>query len=219
MARINLLPWREAARQQRQKAFLVAGASALAVALVLAILVHLFFEDKIANQQQRNQYLESEIARLNTKIKEIQDLEKTKADLLARMEIIQQLQKSRPEIVRLFDELVTAIPEGVYLTKIEQSGRSAVLEGRAQSNARVSAFMKKIEVSQSIGKPRLMLIENKDKTETGLSHFRLSFDQISATADTDEQDTKTAASNAKPPAGNAKKPPTGNPKKPPAGKP
>ena len=183
MARINLLPWREAARQQRRKDFLSAGGLALLFSLAVAILVHIHFEDRIGYQQSRNQYLTQEIATLDRQIAEIKDLQKTKADLLARMEIIQRLQKSRPEIVRLFDELVNAIPEGVYLTKIEQTGRSVVIEGRAQSNARVSAFMSRVEGSESIGKPRLMLIENKDETETGLSHFRLSFDQISADGD------------------------------------
>ncbi len=197
MARINLLPWREAARQQRQKDFLIALGVALGITLGLAVLVHLFYEQRIDNQQARNRYLESEIAQLNIKIKEIQNLEKTKADLLARMEIIQQLQKSRPEIVRLFDELVTAIPDGVYLTKLEQNGRSVVVEGRAQSNARVSAFMRKIEASKSIGKPRLMLIENKDKTDTGLSHFRLSFDQISPEAEATQTVAKKPGSTSK----------------------
>jgi len=177
MARINLLPWREAARQQRQKDFLAAGGLALAVSLAIAFAVHVFFESRISYQEARNQYLQGQIAVLNRKIQEIKDLEKTKADLLARMNVIQQLQKSRPGIVRLFDELVAAIPEGVYLTKIEQTGRTVVVEGRAQSNARVSALMGKIEGSKSIGQPRLMLIENKDQTRTGLSHFRLSFDQ------------------------------------------
>jgi type IV pilus assembly protein PilN len=183
VARINLLPWREEARQQRQQDFLTAGGIALGITLGIAVLVHLFFEGRIDNQQALNQYLEGEIAKLNIKIKEIEALEKTKADLLSRMEIIQQLQKSRPEIVRLFDELVTALPEGVYLTKVEQNARSVVIEGRAQSNARVSAFMRQVETSRSIGKPRLLLIENKDKTDTGLSHFRLSFDQLSQDAE------------------------------------
>jgi type IV pilus assembly protein PilN len=146
--------------------------------------VHFYFEDRISGQQARNQYLKTEIAALDRQIKEIDEIEKTKADLLARMEIIQRLQKSRPEIVRLFDELVTAMPEGVYLTKLEQSERTVTLEGRAQSNARVSAFMRRIEGSQSIGQPRLMLIENKDKTGTGLSHFRLSFNQSSPEPET-----------------------------------
>lgn len=177
MARINLLPWREAARQQRRKDFLTALLAAILVTFGGAVLVHMHFESRISHQQERNQYLNREISSLNRRIAEIQDLQKTKEALLARMEIIQRLQKSRPEIVHLFDELVATLPEGVYLTKVEQAGRSIVVEGRAQSNARVSALMSKIEKSSWINSPRLMLIENKDKTGTGLSHFRLSFDQ------------------------------------------
>ncbi|HSO83225.1 PilN domain-containing protein [Thiocapsa sp.] len=177
MTRINLLPWREEARQRRRKQFAAAGGLALVLTLLLAVLVHLQVEGRIGDQLARNQLLEGEIAQLDRQIKEIQDLEKIKADLLSRMEIIQQLQESRPEIVRLFDELVVAIPEGVYLTKLEQNGQAVVVEGRAQSNARVSAFMRSIEASQWIGKPRLLLIE--DKTGTGRSQFRLSFDQVS----------------------------------------
>jgi type IV pilus assembly protein PilN len=181
MTRINLLPWREEARQRRRKEFAAAGGLALVFTLLLAVLVHLQIEGRIGNQQARNQLLEGEIAQLNRQIKEIEDLEKIKADLLSRMEIIQQLQESRPEIVRLFDELVVAIPEGVYLTKLEQNGRAVVVEGHAQSNARVSAFMRSIEAAEWIGSPRLLLIE--DKTGTGLSQFRLAFDQVSPSAD------------------------------------
>ena len=180
MTRINLLPWREEARQRRHKEFAAAGGLALVFTLLLAVLVHLQIEERIGDQQARNQLLEGEIAQLNRQIKEIEDLEKIKADLLSRMEIIQELQESRPEIVRLFDELVVAIPEGVYLTKLEQNGRAVVVEGRAQSNARVSAFMRSIEASEWIGSPRLLLIE--DKTGTGLSQFRLAFDQVSPAA-------------------------------------
>ncbi len=182
MARINLLPWREAERKRRQRDFAVAGAIALAVTAVAALLVHLQIEASISGQQSRNQYLNDQIAQLQLQIKEIQALEETKASLLARMGIIQQLQESRPEVVRLFDELVRAIPEGVFLTKVEQTGRNVVLEGRAQSNARVSAFMHNVEGSAWIGNPRLLLIEHKDKTGTGLSHFRLSFDQVRPSA-------------------------------------
>ncbi|QVL47333.1 MAG: PilN domain-containing protein [Thiocapsa sp.] len=180
MTRINLLPWREEARQRRRKEFAAAGGLALVFTLLLAVLVHLQIEGRIGDQLARNQLMEGEIAQLDRQIKEIQDLEKIKADLLSRMEIIQELQESRPEIVRLFDELVVAIPDGVYLTKLEQNGRAVVVEGRAQSNARVSAFMRSIEASQWIGRPRLLLIE--DKTRTGLSQFRLAFDQVSPAA-------------------------------------
>lgn len=207
MARINLLPWREAARQQRRSDFLAAGGLALAVTLLLAVGVHLFFEGRISYQEERNRYLQGQITILDKKIKEIQELEKTKADLLARMNVIQQLQKSRPGIVRLFDDLVAALPEGVYLTKLEQTGRTVVIEGRAQSNARVSALMDKVERSPSISQPRLMLIENKDKTGTDLSRFRLSFDQIGP-ADT------PAAGRVSPPAGKAGQTKRGNTRQP-----
>lgn len=155
MARINLLPWREAERRRRRRDFAVASGVSLGLALLVAILVHFQIEAWIGEQQTRNQFLENEISQLNRQIKEIETLEKTKADLLARMNIIQQLQQSRPEVVRLFDELVGTIPDGVFLTKLEQSGRSVVVEGRAQSNARVSSFMRNIEGSAWIGHPRL----------------------------------------------------------------
>ena len=178
MARINLLPWREAERRRRRRDFATAAGVALVLSLVTAVGVHVLNEARISAQQSRNQFIEVQINQLNRQIKEIQTLEETKARLLARMNIIQQLQQSRPEVVRLFDELVTAIPEGVFLTKLEQSGRTIVLEGRAQSNARVSAFMRAIEGSAWLGNPRLLLIEHKDKTGTGLSHFRMSLEQL-----------------------------------------
>ncbi len=191
MARINLLPWREAERKRRKRDFAIAGAVALGLSVVAALLVHFQIEAWIADQESRNQFLTDQIAQLDRQIKEIENLEETKANLLARMNIIQQLQESRPEVVRLFDELVNAIPDGVFLTKLEQTGRNVVLEGRAQSNARVSAFMRSVEGSGWIGNPRLLLIEHKDKTGTGLSHFRLSFDQIQAKPD--EGDTESAS--------------------------
>ena len=177
MARINLLPWRESERKQRQKEFVVMVATALGATIIVGLGVHLQAERLISHQEARNEFLQNEIKRLDQQIKEIRDLEKTKANLLARMDVIQQLQQSRPEVVHLFDELVIAIPEGVYLTKLDQTGRSVVVEGRAQSNARVSAFMRNIEASRWVGNPRLLLIEHKDKTGTGFSHFRLEFTQ------------------------------------------
>jgi type IV pilus assembly protein PilN len=102
------------------------------------------------------------------------------------MNVIQQLQESRPEVVHLFDEVVRAIPEGVYLTRLTQSGGQVVVEGRAQSNARVSAFMRNIQASAWIDNPDLLLIENKDQTGTGLSHFRLGFAQRRMESDDDQ---------------------------------
>lgn len=177
MARINLLPWRVARRQRRQRKFLGLIGVAVALTLLAGLASHLQIEQAIASQKSRNARLQQEIARIDREIREIRELEDTKSRLLARMDIIQELQQSRPEVVHLMDELVATIPEGVFLTDINQSGRSIVAEGRAQSNARVSAFMRNIEASDWIGNPLLLLIENKEKTGDMLSRFRLRFEQ------------------------------------------
>ncbi len=177
MARINLLPWRDARRQRRQRDLVSAAIAAVMVTLLIGIVVQMQFSHMIENQNRRNEFLTSEIRRLDQIIKEIERLDAMKQDLLARMNIIQTLQESRPEIVRLFDELVRAMPEGVFLVDLKQSGGNITVEGRAQSNARVSALMRNIQDSDWIDAPQLLLIENKDQTGTGLSHFRLSFKQ------------------------------------------
>jgi len=178
MARINLLPWRESERKRRQREFVVLAATALAATLIVGLALRFHIDGLISAQEDKNRFLQNEIGLLDKQIVEIQDLEKTKANLLARMNVIQKLQESRPAVVHLFDELVVGIPEGVYLTKIAQTGQAVIVEGRAQSNARVSAFMRNIDASKWIGKPLLMLIEHKDKTGTGLIHFRLRFEQL-----------------------------------------
>ncbi len=190
MARINLLPWREAERKRRQRDFAVMTATGLAVTVIVGLAVHLQVERIISLQQSRNQFLENQISLLDRQIAEISQLEKTKANLLARMNVIQRLQESRPEVVHLFDELVKTIPEGVYLTKATQSGRSIVVEGQAQSNARVSAFMRNIEASKWLGNPRLLLIEQKGKAASGLSRFQLRFDQKEQSQTDDGAKTK-----------------------------
>jgi type IV pilus assembly protein PilN len=177
MARINLLPWRENLRAEQQREFLVMVGGTLAITLLLGIYSHLHINGMISGQEGRNAFLKQEIAALDERIKEIEELEKTKARLLARMEVIQELQSSRPEAVHLFDELVKTTPDGAFLTKIKQQGKAVELDGRAQSNARVSAYMRNVESSDWIGNPVLQVIENKDKTGTGFSHFTLSIQQ------------------------------------------
>jgi type IV pilus assembly protein PilN len=177
MARINLLPWREAARQRRRRDLAVIAAAALGAVLLAGVVVKLQLDAMIGAQLARNTYLEGQIAVLNRRIREINELEKQKADLISRMDVIQQLQESRPEIVHLLDQLVDAVPAGVFLTSLKQEASNVTVEGRAQSNARVSAFMRNIEAADWIGKPVLLLIENKDQTGTGFSHFRLRFSQ------------------------------------------
>jgi type IV pilus assembly protein PilN len=201
MARINLLPWREAERKRHQREFASTTAASLVVAILLAMATHFYVEGLIEAQQGRNKFLETEIAALDLKIKKIQELEATKAKLIARMNIIAQLQESRPEVVHLFDELAVTIPDGVYLTRAEQTGRSVIVEGQAQSNARVSSLMRNIEASPWISNPSLKLIENKDQTGTGLSRFNLRFEQRT-----------TLSAEGGGPGGAGAKPPTVQPK-------
>ncbi|MBK1619679.1 pilus assembly protein PilN [Lamprobacter modestohalophilus] len=177
MARINLLPWREQERRRRQRDLVLIAVAALGSVLLIGVLLKVQFDAMTDAQRARNLYLEGQITVLNRRIREINELEKQKADLLARMGVIQELQESRPEIVHLLDRLVDAVPVGVFLTRLQQEGARITIEGRAQSNARVSALMRNIESSAWIGKPELLLIENKDETGTGFSHFRLRFEQ------------------------------------------
>ncbi len=158
MPQINLLPWREELRQRRNKEFgVTAGIGVLVMAAVIAV-VHLHFKSRIMHQNDRNGFLESNIATLDKRIKEIQRLDDEKERLLARMQIIQRLQSSRPEVVHLFDELVQTLPEGVYFTRLQQKGRVLSIDGVAQSNARVSTLMRQLDASDWLQKPVLLQI-------------------------------------------------------------
>ena len=178
MARINLLPWRENLRKQRRKEFGISVLMALVATLLLLGYSHLHIVNMIEAQNDRNNFLKKEIAAVERKIREIKDLERTKAQLLARMNVIQQLQTSRPQIVHLFDELASTLPDGVFLTQFVQQGKGLTMDGRAQSNARVSSYMRNVDAANWIGNPILRVIENKDKTTTGLSHFQMAAVQM-----------------------------------------
>lgn len=161
MAKINLLPWRAERRKLRQKEFFsMLGATAL-VAVLAAFGVIKYFDLLIDGQNQRNALLQNEIKLLDEKIKEIEELDKKKAQLLARKAVIEQLQASRSQMVHLFDELVRTIPEGVRLNTIKQTGDELTLDGVAQSNARVSSYMRALEGSGWLTNPDLSIIEAK----------------------------------------------------------
>ena len=173
MARINLLPWRENLRKERQREF---GMMALAAVLVSAAVcggVYLFVDGMITYQEQRNAYLKSEIAVVDRQIKEIKDLERTKANLIARMNVIQELQSSRPESVHLLDELVRTLPEGVFLKSFTQRGKGLSMVGVAQSNARVSDYMRNIDSSEWFTDPRLDLIKTTEANRRRIANFTL----------------------------------------------
>ena len=164
MAKINLLPWREELRQQKKKEFLsLLGLAALVTVIVLG-LVHLYIGGLKDRQTQRNKMLQDEIAVLDTKIVEVKAIGEKKAKLLSKIDLVQRLQESRPEIVHLFDEIPRTTPDGVFLSKFTQTGAELNFEGKTQSNARVSAFMRGIEASSWLHGPKLDVIKSPDKT-------------------------------------------------------
>jgi len=183
MARINLLPWREWERKRKQREFtgmVAAGALFAAIAVVIG---HMQMEGLIGDQEDRNRYLEGEIKSLDARIVKIKDLESTKAKLLARMNVIQELQSNRPLSVHLMDELVRTLPDGVYLNKVGQKGAQLTLDGVAQSNARVSAYMRNIDGSLWVGDPKLNVIETKTAERRRIAEFTLLASQKSARGD------------------------------------
>jgi type IV pilus assembly protein PilN len=166
MPSINLLPWREAERQKRQRDFGMAMAAAVTAAIAVIMLTMLAYSQMIDSQIARNDRLKAEIVELEKSIAEIDGLERQKERLLARMEIIEELQKSRPEIVHLFDELARQLPEGVYLTGMKQTGSRVEIRGVAQSSTRVSALMRQIDASEWLGDPE---VERVETTQSGAS--------------------------------------------------
>ncbi|MFZ0257673.1 MAG: PilN domain-containing protein [Gammaproteobacteria bacterium] len=180
MPHINLLPWREELRKRRQKDFGIAALGAILITVGVLVLVHMQFNSVIDYQQSRNRYLEEQIAQLDEKIKEIKTLDEEKKRLLARMQIIQRLQASRPEIVHLFDELVVAIPDGLYFSKLTQESGKVGITGYAQSNARVSSIMRRLAKSPWFKDPKLLEIKadaKADKNGLRLNHFSLQITQ------------------------------------------
>ncbi len=161
MARINLLPWREERRKARQKEFMGMLGLAAVAGLLASVLIVSFYSARISNQNSRNAYLRAEITKVDAQIKEIEVLDLKKAKLLARKEVIEELQANRSQMVHLFDELVKTIPDGVTLTSIKQDGDVLTLGGRSQSNARVSTYMRQLEGSGWMTNPDLNVIEAK----------------------------------------------------------
>lgn len=159
MPRINLLPWRAELQTRRRNQFFVGLGAAVGAAALAVLASNLVMNGIIDNQVSRNNLLKTEIASLDKRIEEILGLEGKKERLLARMEIIEQLQRSRPEEVHLFDELVKTLPAGVRLTSIKQTGRKIEIKGSAESNTRVSAFMRNIDKSKWLDKPDLEVVE------------------------------------------------------------
>lgn len=159
MAKINLLPWREERRKSEQRQFNAMLGLAAVAGLVLSALVYLYYSGQVTGQNQRNELLRQEIAAVEVKIKEIEELDKRKESLLARKKVIEELQGKRYEMVSLFTELAKTIADGAQISTIRQSGSDLVIQGRAQSNARVSSYMRNIMASPVVSDPDLTVIE------------------------------------------------------------
>lgn len=179
MSRINLLPWREEKRKELQTQFIVLlGIVSLAAAAVWAA-IHYYHVQLIDVENSRISYIEENIAIVDKKIQEIKELEKEKDRLLSRMRAIEQLQGNRPLIVRFFDELIASLPEGMTVRSIAQKGTSITIDGLAQSNARVSSFMRKLENSKWLKKPNLKIIQESGAGgDKPVNSFTLTFSQV-----------------------------------------
>jgi len=182
MARINLLPWREEQRKERMKQFQTIAGLAAFLMVAIIILVHIRVGGIVENQMSRNNYLKKEIKTLEKQIAEIKELEKEKSNLLARMNIIQQLQSSRPQVVHVFDQIVSTIPAGVYLTSIKNIGPTITFDGFAQSNARVSSYMRNINDADWLTSPRLDVIKTLNEKGQRISQFTLVVKQTTPAA-------------------------------------
>jgi type IV pilus assembly protein PilN len=190
MPRINLLPWREAQRKERKLAFAVAMGGAAVAACVTAFAAYLMFGSMIQAQIRRNDQLRAEIKQVDKQIEEINNLENAKQKFIARMTIIEQLQRSRPEIVHVFDEIVRTLPDGVYLTSVHQNNSKLKFEGVAQSSTRVSSFMRNIDGSDWLKNPELEVVQTAKNSSPG-SSFTLTADEVNnAAAAADDADGK-----------------------------
>jgi type IV pilus assembly protein PilN len=188
MTQINLLPWREELRQEQKKQFALMAVMTCVLAAAIVGLIHFQMQAKIDYQQSRNSFLTTEIAKLDEEIKEISELQKVRRSLIERMEVIQDLQGSRPSIVHLFTEIVSTVPNGVYLESLTQTGSNLVINGEAESNARVSTYMRNLQASAWLKDPNLTVIEIKDKTVNRISTFTLAVKQTSPNATGNESD-------------------------------
>ncbi|MGH7486195.1 MAG: PilN domain-containing protein [bacterium] len=192
MPRINLLPWREERRKQRQQSFNILAVVVVGIGAVVVLAMYGLASAAISNQDARNEYLNQQIAGLDKQIAQIKDLQDTKQQLLARMQIIEELQQSRPTEVHVFDQLVQTLPPGVYLTHVVQKGNTLSLDGIAESSARVSAYMRNIDNSMWLSDPNLQIVQ-KDSSVKPTAHVQ----RFSVTANITDKAAAEAKKDAK----------------------
>ena len=190
MAKINLLPWRDAQRQEKKKEFFtVLGGFCILGALCSFVWIS-SVNGAIDNQNSRNARLDSEIKALEQQVKEIQDLKKQKAELLRRMEVIQSLQGTRPIIVRYVDELARAVPDGVFFKSVERTNNLISINGVTESNERLASLMRKLESSPWFKDTSVINIGESNRYGEGWQEFRIN---TSTDAPKEEQAAKGGA--------------------------
>ncbi len=184
MRKINLLDWRSELVKQNQKETGVAAAIAVALGLGAWLLTKGYFANQISFQENKNAYIQSEIKILETQIKEVEALEETKAKLISRMNIIDELQKSRPEEVRLFDDMARIIPDGTYFKSAKQTGKQIVFNGVTESSTRVSALMRNVDSVETLSQADLVGrgITTELQGRRRVSNFDLSAIQVPSKA-------------------------------------
>jgi type IV pilus assembly protein PilN len=187
ITQINLLPWREEKRQDAKKTFLTTLAITAVLAAVIVVLINVQMQSKIDYQLSRNRFMSNEIVKVDEEIKEISELQKVRRSLIERMEVIQDLQGSRPSIVHLFSEIVSTVPNGVFLKSLSQTGGNLLVKGEAESNARVSTYMRNLSSSVWLKDPNLTVIEIEDKKVNRISTFTLTVQQTSPNATGEEE--------------------------------
>lgn len=174
MIKINLLPWREELRKQKQKEFNESLAVWVTFSAVIFVGIHFYFDGEQTTQTQRNNLLQNEITALDKQIVAIKDIEESKKHLMNKIKVIHNLQRSRPEIVHLFDEIPRITPDSLFITKLTRTGRNLTFEGKSQSNAFISAFMTAIEHSVGLTTPTLDIIKSQEKVAAEkLGHDKL----------------------------------------------
>lgn len=186
MARINLRPWREELRAEKQKQFVMLLLGAAIVAGGLSFLWKTNADSRIAYQQSRNAYIETATRKLDEQIKEIESLKHKRDELLARMKVIQDLQGKRPVIVRVFDELVRTVPDGLYFSDLKKTGDRLEIVGMVESNSRISSLMRQFEESDWFTNPILTNVSAADTRRAGYSQFNLSVSQQALELDVED---------------------------------
>ncbi len=191
---INLRDWRQERRKKRKERFAASMGLGVLVAAVVVGIAYMAVDSQLNNQNARNTYLRQQIQEMDQKIKEIQELERVRSNLLARMRVIESLQASRSAGVHFFDEIVNTLPEGVNITSLKQAGPMVTIDGVADSNGRISTYMKNLDASIWFENPRLVVIKSNEKDRRRKSEFQLQVKTLtkpkSATGTADSDDSE-----------------------------